>query len=121
MLEAASLLEFTFNFLHPLPSFSPRGPRLFSLARKLFDPIPPRDNEIGERDPLPSIIVVFLLSLFFFLFPSLPPHFRRETIRKTERSESTDLNAVIVDNISEAALYPSSNYIGVAAPAELGK
>lgn len=32
-----------------------------------------------------------------------------------------DLNAVIVDNISEAALYPSSNYIGIAPPAELGK
>lgn len=116
MLEAASLLEFTFNFLHPLPSSSPRGPRLFSLVRKLFDPIP-RDNEIGEE-----IFPLRLLSFFLSLFFSFPPnHFKRETIRKTERSESTDLNAVIVDNISEAALYPSSNYIGVAPPAELGK
>lgn len=66
----------------------------------------------------------FLLSFVFSsVFSPLFFHFQR---RRNDSENRRDLKArslmlVIVDNISEAALYPSSNYIGAAAPAELGE
>lgn len=74
MLEAASLLEFTFNFLHPLPSLSflSAWTTFLFIGSKTF-PIPiPRDNEIGE-ETFSLRLLSFLFSPFFFLFPFLPP------------------------------------------------
>lgn len=113
-----------FQFSPPssLSPFSPRGPRFFSLVRKLFLSLSPVIMKSAKKPfPFDYCRFFFHFSFFFSSPPPSPLLFRRETIRKTKRFESTDLNAVIVDNISEVALYPSSNYIGVAAPAELGK
>lgn len=64
-----------------------------------------------------SFVFSFVLfSLFFFHF-----HRRRNDSENRRDLKARSLMLVIVDNISEAALYPSSNYIGVAAPAELGE
>lgn len=67
----------------------------------------------------PFFSLLSFLPFFFLLFF----HFQR---RRNDSENRRDLKArslmlVIVDNISEAALYPSSNYIGAAAPAELGE
>lgn len=92
------------------------------------------DNKIaGETFPFDCyypfsnyliLLLSFLFCLFFrFFFSLFFFHFQR---RRNDSENRRDLKArslmlVIVDNISEAALYPSSNYIGAAAPAELGE
>lgn len=80
----------------------------------------PFSNYLAFRLLFFSFLLSFVFSSIFF---PLFFHFQR---RRNDSENRRDLKArslmlVIVDNISEAALYPSSNYIGAAAPAELGE
>lgn len=60
-----------FQFSPPFSFFLSAWTASLLVGSKTFRSYTPRDNEIGERDPLPSIIVV---SSFTFLFPfSFPP------------------------------------------------
>lgn len=85
-----------------------------------FDYYYPFSNYLAFRLLFFSFLLSFVFSSIFF---PLFFHFQR---RRNDSENRRDLKArslmlVIVDNISEAALYPSSNYIGAAAPAELGE
>lgn len=85
-----------------------------------FDYYYPFSNYLAFRLLFFSFLLSFVFSFVFF------PLFFHLQRRRNDSENRRDLKArslmlVIVDNISEAALYPSSNYIGVAAPAELGE
>lgn len=87
----------------------------------------PRENHSIPR-PKQSTVRRFVFSRVFSFAAFVSSGFVRLSFSTSDkrlgsltRYKSLALRALIVDNILEAALYSSSNYIGAAAPVELGK